>query len=77
MRFVQVREGDTVVPGVIVDDSIVDLSAITAEIDGAFLGRDDLHEVVGTAIDSAPRLRLDSVHPLPVLIEQALAFLRA
>ena len=59
MRFVQVREGDRVVPGVIVDDSIVDLSAITAEIDGAFLGRDDLHEVVGTAIDSAPRLRLD------------------
>ena len=59
MRFVQVREGDTIVPGVIVDDSIVDLRAITAEIDGAFLGRDDLHEVVGTAIDSAPRLLLD------------------
>lgn len=29
------------------------------------------------AAAGAPRLRLDSVHPLPVLIEQSLAFLRA
>jgi 2-keto-4-pentenoate hydratase/2-oxohepta-3-ene-1,7-dioic acid hydratase in catechol pathway len=55
MRFVRVREGDSVVPGVIVDDQIVDLDAITADIDGAFLGRDDLHEVVGAAIDGANR----------------------
>ena len=55
MRFVQVREGDTVVPGVIVGDEIVDLSALTAQIDGAFLGRDDLHDVVSAAISTGSR----------------------
>lgn len=55
MRFVQVREGDTVVPGVIVGDEIVDLSALTVQIDGAFLGRDDLHDVVSAAISTGSR----------------------
>jgi 2-keto-4-pentenoate hydratase/2-oxohepta-3-ene-1,7-dioic acid hydratase in catechol pathway len=49
MKFVQFRENGTVVPGIILGDTVHDISAATSSIDGTFLARADLEAVAREA----------------------------
>ncbi len=67
VRFVQYRQDGRVIPAVINGDLVHDLTSVTAEIDGAFLARDDLAAVARDAIASStgiPFAGLDLAAPI-------------